>query len=189
MGQFLCRCVCCGNAGCELLFNRLVRRDEWNLRHHAVVLKPIVPWNPDVVGSLGFNFEEGEVVDPPLEVHRSKSTTNSLAGPRAPASAAKSAKIQTLFALRVPRYLSFSSCSTNMSPASSGNEQTPSSTYSLSVTYHGAAESSSQLLDTSHTALEDMELQSTSFNDAKVQLNVIKIRMLEVRNLDLQSNG
>ena len=34
-----------------------------------------------------------------------------------------------------------------------------------------------------------MVLQSTSFNDAKVHLNVIKIRMLEVRNLDLQSDG
>ena len=67
-----------GNAGCELLFNRLVRRDEWNLRHHAVVLKPIVPWNPDVVGSLGFHFEEGEVVDPPLRVNRSRSLTPTL---------------------------------------------------------------------------------------------------------------
>ena len=76
-----------------------------------------------------------------------------------------------------------------MSPASSGDEQTPSSTSSLLVSHHGAAASSSQLLDTSHTALEDMVLQSTRFNDAKVQLNVIKIRMLEVRNLDLQSNG
>ena len=36
---------------------------------------PIVPWNPDVVSSLGFHFEEGEVVDPPLEVPRSRSTT------------------------------------------------------------------------------------------------------------------
>ena len=34
-----------------------------------------------------------------------------------------------------------------------------------------------------------MVLQSTSFNDARVELNVIRIRMLEVRNLDLQSNG
>ena len=60
---------------------------------------------------------------------------------------------------------------------------------SLWVSYHGAAASSSQLFDTSHTPLEDMVLQSTSFNDAKVHLNVIKIRMLEVRNLDWQSDG
>ena len=45
------------------------------------------------------------------------------------------------------------------------------------------------LLDTSHTALEHIVMQSRSFNDARVQLNVIKVRILEVRNLDLESNG
>ena len=34
-----------------------------------------------------------------------------------------------------------------------------------------------------------MVLQAPSFNDAKVHVIVIKIRMLEVRNLDLQSDG
>ena len=118
-------------------------------------------------------FGEGEVVDPLLKVPRSRLTTQVFGW-------AVSAKTHAFFAPRVPRHLSISSSSTNVSPASSGLLPRPSR-----CRYRTGAAASCSQFGTSHTALEDMVLQSTSFNDAAE----IQMHRREDANIPMQRCG